>query len=451
MELEKESKTFYECESCQGILGIYKSRDSPDRKCPCGSRRLKAISHEYDDEELEKHRQGLIDCYEAMINVYDHYLDWSEKEIKLQAIWNIATYFFDSFNAFPYRYIMAMKGSGKTRLLKLTEAMCWEGKLVSEMSTSAIFREAGGHTLIFDELESINKKDTQSKREILNSGYKKGAKVIRMQEKYIDKKKEFVPIEFNVYSPKMIANIVGMEEVLEDRCISSILEKSNNPSKTKLIEDFDTNPIFKEIKANLLRFSVCWCSELRGKKGVVGWNSYISHKYTSTPLTYVTHTYTTLHKEEITEEELNLFNKIDDINLNGRHLELFYPLFITASILGEDVVDDILAIAKEKISNKKEHDLYASKDIAIIDYISRMPPTLNYLTIKELTMGFKEFFQNADEDTGWISYAWVGKALERLKLTTSKRRVGRGVEVILNVVKAKEKIKMFVEVLDKNE
>jgi len=343
---------------------------------------------------------------------------------------------------------MAMKGSGKTRLLKLTETLCWNGKLISEMSTSAIFREAINHTLIFDELESINKKDAQSKREILNAGYKKGAKVVRMQEKYIDKKKEFIPIEFDVYSPKMIANITGMEEVLEDRCISSIMEKSNNPSKTKLIEDFDTNPIFKEIKENLSKFSVCWCSELVGRKGVDRWNSYISHKYTYTPVTLNTHTFTNLHKEELEEEELDLFNKIDMIDLNGRYLELFYPLFITASILGDNVLEDILQIAKEKVNSKKEHDLYASKDIAIIDYISRMPNTLNYLTIKEITIGFKEFFQNADEDSGWISYAWIGKALERLKLTTSKRRVGRGVEVILNVSKAKEKIKMFKEVDD---
>jgi len=398
------------------------------------------ITQDRENEIKDKARE----CYHKIINAHKHYLDWKGDEIVLQSIWDLATYTYKAFNSFPYRFITAMKGSGKTRLLKLTEALAWQGKLTTGMSDSSLFRAAAENTLIFDESEAIGKKEKSSQRLILNSGYKKGAKIILTQEKVTKEGKRYEPKEFDVYSPKMIANIWGIEEVLGDRCISSILEKSNNPSQTKLIEDFDTNPYFAEIKRTLEAISVGWCSVVLVNKCIEKWNSYITTKYTPTHTTHNTLLYTTIHNLNITEEEQLFFDKIDAINLDGRNLELFFPLLITAQFLGDDILNNLLRIAKEKIHEKKEDDYYVSKDVAVYDFVSRQESSIGLQSITDLFLAFKSFYETADEGTGEVyNVISFGKAITRLNLALDKKRKNRGIEVILDVAKAKEKMKIF--------
>ena len=51
-----------------------------------------------------------------------------------------------------------------------------------------------------------------------------------------------------------------------------------------------------------------------------------------------------------------------------------------------------------------------------------------------------------DDEGKWLNSRWVGRALKRLKLTSSKRRLSRGVEVTLDINRAREKLKLFKDV-----
>lgn len=396
-------------------------------------------------EELETclAKKMLRECYEKIVYIHHHYLDWEPEEIKLQALWDIATYFFKGFPTFPYRFITAMKGSAKTRLLKITEALAWRAKLTSGMSESALFRNASTSTLLFDEAESIGRKEKQALREIANSGYKSGSVIIRVKEVKVEGQKTFVNEEFPIYSPKMFANIWGMEEVLGDRCISSVIEKSGNPAKTKLIEDFGTNSMFLEIKRTLEALSVVLCSVVMDFWSIEKWNSYIFNRYTTTYTTYTTTNYTILHTSQITPLEREFFEKIDNTNLQGRDLELYFPLFIVGKLIDDDLLEHILVIAKEKSQEKKTSDFLESKDIALIDFISKMEPNLQFRSIKELTHDFKMFYEDDDEGLTWLNPKWFGRAMKRLKLVLTHRRLGRGIDIIPDVIKARERIKIF--------
>jgi len=54
--------------------------------------------------------------------------------------------------------------------------------------------------------------------------------------------------EFDIYRPLILANINGMEDVLGDRCISIILERSTNPGIVKLAEIWEDEKCSKTKK-----------------------------------------------------------------------------------------------------------------------------------------------------------------------------------------------------------
>jgi hypothetical protein len=339
-------------------------------------------------------------------------------------------------------------GSGKTRVGNITKATAHNGKLTTGMSDSALFRSANNCTLIFDEAEDIARKEKQAQRILLNSGYKKGAVHSITKEKYVNKVKEFVVEDYPIYCPKMILNINGMEDVLADRCISFIIEKSNNPAKTKLMEDFDTNPFFIELKRTLEQVSV-GCVGVGYENNVLElWNSYINTIYTYTPLYTTTLLYTTIHNTTLTIEDIEFFNKIDNVGIDARNLELYFPLFIIAKYIGCEIFEDILRIAKDKTKIKKEQQLMNDKDASVIDFVAHIgdEATITFTPIKELFMAFKNFYQREDSSLEWLNSSWFGVALYRLNLITQKRRLSLGVEVVLNKGKALDKLKMFKEV-----
>ena len=454
----------YECSNCGTVVESKAGTPQKNLKC-CDKPNLQLLmKEEVTEEQKQKDKEILRQCYGEMIEIHKRYLDWDEDEIKLQCIWDIGTYCYELFETYPYKFVTSMKGAGKTRLLKLTEALCWNGKLTSGISDSALFRMANGYTLLFDEAEQIARKEKQSQREILNSGYKKGGKVIRVREKMTNTGKIYINEEFSTYSPKMLANIFGMENVLGDRCISSILEKSNNPRFTKILEDFSTNPDILRIKRTLAKIQCSLCSVVTDFK-CIEWNCYITTLTTLTTFdtltTHTTHTTptttTTLSSpsppkkeekdslEEIEKEQF--FNKVEKTNLNGRSLELFFPLFLISKELGENVLADILRIAEKKSRTAKEDDFIENADIAFIDFISQQDIFSNFISISDLTNQFKLFYTSEEEDSNrWLNTRWFGRALKRLNLVKEKRRMGQGIEVILDIAKAKEKLKMFKKV-----
>lgn len=394
------------------------------------------------DEEMnpitdESVKKQLLEIYDQIIEVLRYYVDIKEEYYNLIAVWIIGASMIDKFNTFPYLYLNAMKGSGKTRLLKLITKLTG-GEMLNSLTEAVLFRTKG--CLGIDEFESIVRKGYENLKELLNSAYKKGTKVKRMKKKKSLFGEEQVVEEFSVYRPLVIANISGMDEVLGDRCISVVLERSNNPIFSKKIERFES----KEISA-------IWCSlcsvvtSLRVYNYIEkGWNSYITNKYT-TLTTHTPHIHnTTLYTQEDEKDEyhgfLELFNKIDGSGLNGRMLELSFPLLFIGSFLGDDIFDSLKDLLIQIQEQRNESDVLENYDVALLDFLSQEVEIDYYVSVNDLTKKFKEFLQNNDES---VNSKWLGKALKRLELVKDKKRKNRGVEVLINFQKAQDKIKMF--------
>lgn len=409
-------------------------------------------------ESISLARTKLYDSYNDILRVIKEYMDINEDYAKMIAIWIIGTYFHDCFNAYPYLFLNAMRGSGKTRLLKLISSLGakGDGSVQNNLTEAVLFRIPKGTVTCIDEVEQIGSKEKQTLRELLNSAYKKGTKVKRMKKIKHKEGEDMITETFEPYIPIAMANIWGVEEVLADRSIVMTLEKSNNQSVTKMIEDFDTNPKIQEIKRTLNLCYVVYVMSLRKKTYIGSWNNYIKSKYNDiTTYTYIT-TITTLTTEEDKRKEIerknleieqdSFFNKIDESNINGRNFELIFPLLLIAKEIDEVIFNEILSIATEIVKGKKEDEYSDSKDVSLFEFISSNEISsygLNYVALKELTVKFRLFLGDDSEEDRWLNDKWMGRALKRLNLLISRKRVTSGRMVILNYPKALEKLKIF--------
>lgn len=377
----------------------------------------------------------MAECYDLCKEILKYYCDIPEEYYDLLPLWIIGTYIHDDFETFPLLFVNATKGSGKSRLLRLIIEMSKNGKMVSDLKESVLFRTAKGCTIGIDEFESVAAKEQGTLRTLLNAAYKKGNAVERMRKVNTREGEKFEVERFDLYTPLVMANIWGVEEVLQDRCLTIILEKSNNPTITKLIENFTGNPKITQLK----RTSCSLCSVV-SPQNINNWNTYIT-----TLTTYNTYnTLTTLTTPTIDSEELKIYEKINAIGLNGRNLELFFPLFLIAKAIDENIFDNTLKIAK-KITEEKENEEFAeSKDISLLDYVSKQEFYKHeFVPINNILREFKMFTSIDEEEIKWMNSKWIGRALKRMKLIVQKRRKEKGIEVILDIDKAKRDILHF--------
>ena len=388
--------------------------------------------------------------YERIIKVLRKYCDIKEEYYPIVALWIIGTYCHKEFTTFPYLFFNAMKGSGKSRILKLILHLCHEGKMVNNLSEAVLFRTASQRTLGIDEFEQVHSKEKSILRELLNSAYKKGT-VVERAIKSNSKDGEKWKIEsYDVYCPIIMANIGGMEEVLSDRCISLILDKSGKRHITRLLELYDIDKDILEIKRTFSVVSVV--SLVDSKNKGQGWNDYVmllydnNNNYTSTLTTQTT----------LNDTDIELYQKIDKSGIDSRNLELFFPIFLIAKSIGTDVLDTCINVAKDIVSQKKDDDWMENRDVNFINFIA------NSETLLKNISGDKGFIRESDilhqyriwaeyndkeDEWRWLNSKWIGRALKRLNFVLEKKRLSHGIMVHINFDKVKKQATLFKEVV----
>lgn len=147
----------------------------------------------------EQQREYMSICYDNIDKTIREYCDLKEEYYPLINVWIMGTYMHRQFNSYPYLFFNAMKGSGKTRLLKLVASMSHNGKLVGSPSEAVLFRTACNSTFCIDEFESVGGKDKGALRELLNAAYKKGMFIERLKKVSTKGVESYVPEQFDVY------------------------------------------------------------------------------------------------------------------------------------------------------------------------------------------------------------------------------------------------------------
>lgn len=385
---------------------------------------------------LEDLKDKLCLIHAQIVGQLKKYCDMREDYYNIVALWIMGTWIHKKFASYPYLFFNAIKGSGKSRVLALIASLCYNGRVLISMSEAVMFRTAQTRTLLIDEFESVGNKEKLALRELLNSAYKRGGIVERAYKKKTDKKEEFVIESFPVYCPVVMANIWGMDNVLSDRCITIQLDKSSKKSITRLVENFDNDIIIQNIKSQIVRTF----SDTSDTPLLLGniytiperWNFYISKE-----------TLETLHTQEsqepqvaLSKEDLDFFDKIRDTNLEGRPLELFFPLFSIANICG--YLDQTIQTALKIVKEKKAEDIAESRDISLVDYLSKMPRHDGFISINKIYEDMKE------DEKDWITPDWIGRALKRLNVIIERRRLANRREARIDWSKVDERIKVLL-------
>ena len=396
------------------------------------------VKKESTEEEINEYLEIIKISYPKIIKVLKKYCDMDEEYYNIVALWIIGTYLHKNFVSYPYLFFNAMRGSGKSRILNLISNLSHKGELLVSLSESVLFRTAKNCTFCIDEFESIGSKEKGALRELLNAGYKKGM-VVKRNKKVSTKNGESYQIErFEVFCPIVMANIWGMDEVLSDRCITLILEKSNNYQITKLMEIFSIDEEILSLKSDLGVVSVMTLP--LGNNYMCGWNEYILNNKDTNDTNYIHNIY---DRNDTNDTFPSFFNKIEVSGIDSRNLELFFPLFIISTMIDENVLDETIKTAKNITKSKKDDDIIENRDISLIEFISQREPTNEFIPMGKLLIEFKTYLKEEEENNKYINSRWLGRALKRMNLVDEKRRLGSGREIRINFKKAKNKIKLY--------
>lgn len=175
---------------------------------------MKYKNGEIEDSEINPYT--LIKEIENYIRRFYYFKDNSV--YKVISLYIYATYFYELFAQMPYLFLNGEKGSGKSTLDKALYLLCFNAKLSVDISEASLFRVCSfeGGTLILDEIEKFTsraKTTDSTMASVLKAGYSKSGKVYRYNS---DKN---ASEGFDIYTPKIISNIFGLDDVIGDRCI----------------------------------------------------------------------------------------------------------------------------------------------------------------------------------------------------------------------------------------
>jgi hypothetical protein len=275
------------------------------------SGKLDIVKMRWDNKDIEsfcKNRESktIYEMFQIIRNEFFYYLDISDARVyDLLACFVIFTYFHPLFNYATIIHLWGNAGTGKTKVCSLLDALCFNPVNSANISAATLYRiiEGSRATVILDESEDLM--GTEKGKDIINmllAGIGKSGQVYR-QEKTNE---IFSTAIFRVFSPKVIANIKGIEL---PSILSRVIRIVMTGSKDKVI-----------LNRNV---------EIENKS----WEYYRNQ----------------LNRMALTryEDVVNVINKLPEHKLSGRNFDIWEGLLSIAFICGKEVYDGLIQYAIE--------------------------------------------------------------------------------------------------------
>lgn len=355
-----------------------------------------------------------------IISTWRTYIEFDdEREYLFQALWVVATYFHDIFNALMYPYFGGIKKSAKTKDLTIHYCLDFNAIFSMNLSTASIYRliQNAKCTLLIDESEKLsNPERALDFRSLLLGGYKKGPRVYRSDK---NAKDQIETKGFDVYAPKALANIHGLEDVLEDRCKPTIMRRSLNREIADREVDINSER-WVNMRCSLYRlFLQCW-KDVRDQYLELGELSEHNELVN----------FVTGMLFPIKEEDLALFS--------SRELEMWRPILALARFFDAEgkksepstmftssqssLTSQILGLALDSARQKQVENMTETGEAILVQGLCSLVHQDDFYPVKMILDAIEA---NWDEPQKWLTTRWIGNALRRLGFR-EKRRVGTG-------------------------
>ncbi len=273
---------------------------------------------------IKKYLQGEyedIDGMKLFHKIKNKYLKFqyysNEYWYDVHSIWDIGSYFFLLFKAYPIMELRGVRGSAKTKTMDISSFITFNAtKIMINPSESTLFRESHERrpTKYIDEAEKLfqiirGKVESDPRVEVINSSYSYNGSVPR-QEKFGNK---FKTIWYRTYSPTMVASINGLYGATEDRAIVHISIKSPKNDK-RGEEEPEDNKSFQEIRDELYIFTLQNWKEIK-----------------------------------------DIYNNIEnETKLRNRDYQIWKPLLTIAKFLDDELYENIKKASEKVVSVKDD-------------------------------------------------------------------------------------------------
>jgi len=341
------------------------------------------------------------ELYELLDKTTRVYLEYAESEYVKFNLWNIGTYFYELFDAFPYNDFTGTKRAGKTKSLEFQKHVCYNSVMTPDMTSASLFRiiEGIGATILLDETEEFkNKRNDQAQalRNLLMQSFLKDQHAIRNDT---TKDKNFTPTQYNIYSPKSLAHINSFDDVLEDRCIKQINRRAlDDKIKNTWISKQD--PSFQTIRNKCYRLFLDYADQIY----------------------------------DLQEEAKS------KLCVSGRELQLWLPMMTLALFFEKfgvtGLVNKIVSNVSESSENRQLSDEEESKDLKVLSYLDDYGVSIatndvylknnpkGWITITQLHSHFKGIMEDYEINPEYFSRHVFTKTLERFGFKQAKKQAG---------------------------
>lgn len=354
----------------------------------------KYVSDHYSPDPLNLH-QKIKEIYMKYSEIKD--FQW----FYILSLWAIGTYFYMLFETYPYLAFEGVKGTGKTKVARITTRLSFNGIPSLNFTDASLFRiiESLRCTVWIDEGELFKNRDkAQAIISVLNGGYSKGTPVIR-QEK--TSKDNFIAQFYEIYSPKIISNTSGLEDTLESRTIKIIMLRAKSDKGTIL--DTETSEKWGEIRHECYCFALNYFKEIR-------------EIYIHDPTVKIA---------------------------NNRHNDLWWPLLSIARFIFKDDPEEFNAIkdfALQQINQSQDESLDDDVNALLKSINELSDESGRYCSSKEIKDQMKKYLE--EDQLERITPEWIGHKLGDFKF--KKHRHAEGTRYFLREKDVKDILERYV-------
>jgi len=319
--------------------------------------------------------------YRRLKEEFMYYLDCIEAGMYyFIPLFNMGTYFFQHFAAFPIVGVVGPKASGKSKILKWSSCVAWNAEWSSDLTESSVFRTSqdAKATLLIDEAEGLSDPDKrQALRSVLNASFEKGS-VAKRTNKQTGRQERF-----DVFGAKVVAGIQGFEDVLESRMLPFVILRTVSEKGNREID-------LKEPKWQQLRDDLYYLMMMEWR------------------------------------EVKSIYDGLADVKgLQGRNWQLWKPMLALAKWLGDPhLYGKMLELAMRKTAYRGAKDQFGADEALLLKTLGDLVVKDGWYSLSEIKEKMSEGYE-ADEVPVNLTTTYVGQLLMRMHWLTAKKWGGR--------------------------